>query len=51
MWLHSQDEEFRQKRDAILRLYYGTPCIDPALPGRRVSLQAGAYDSDRAEVG
>jgi len=34
MWLHSQDEEFRQKRDAILRLYYETPadehiiCVD-----------------------
>jgi transposase len=25
MWLHSQDEEFRDKRDAILRLYYDTP--------------------------
>jgi transposase len=34
MWLHSQDDEFRQKRDAILRLYYETPadehiiCVD-----------------------
>lgn len=25
MWLHSQDEEFRCKRDALLRLYYDTP--------------------------
>jgi transposase len=34
MWLHSQDDEFRAKRDAILRLYYETPdgehivCVD-----------------------
>jgi transposase len=34
MWLHSQDDEFRQKRDDILRLYYDTPadehviCVD-----------------------
>jgi transposase len=34
MWLHSQDEEFRSKRDQILRLYYDTPadehiiCVD-----------------------
>jgi transposase len=25
MWLHSQDDEFRCKRDEILRLYYDTP--------------------------
>jgi transposase len=25
MWLHSQDDEFRTKRDEILRLYYETP--------------------------
>jgi transposase len=25
MWLHSQDEEFRDKRDEVLRLYYETP--------------------------
>ncbi len=34
MWLHSQDEDFRTKRDEILRLYYDTPadehiiCVD-----------------------
>jgi hypothetical protein len=34
MWLHSQDEEFRDKRDEILRLYYERPpdehiiCLD-----------------------
>lgn len=34
MWLHSQDEDFRSKRDDILRLYYDTPadehiiCVD-----------------------
>lgn len=34
MWLHSQDEEFRDKRDEILRLYYDSPpdehiiCLD-----------------------
>jgi hypothetical protein len=34
MWLHSQDEEFRGKRDRILHLYYDTPadqhiiCVD-----------------------
>lgn len=34
MWLHSQDEEFRTKRDALLHLYYDTPtdehilCLD-----------------------
>jgi len=34
MWLHSQDDEFRAKRDAILRLYYDSPpsehliCLD-----------------------
>jgi transposase len=34
MWLHSQDEDFRAKRDEILRLYYDTPadehiiCVD-----------------------
>ena len=38
MWLHSQDHEFRAKRDAILRLYYETPddqhivCVDE-MPG------------------
>jgi transposase len=34
MWLHSQDDEFRAKRDDILRVYYETPanehviCVD-----------------------
>lgn len=34
MWLHSQDDEFRAKRDEILRVYYDTPvdehiiCLD-----------------------
>ena len=34
MWLHSQDDEFREKRDEILRVYYESPpdehivCLD-----------------------
>jgi hypothetical protein len=34
MWLTSQDEEFREKRDDVLRVYYETPscehiiCVD-----------------------
>jgi transposase len=34
MWLHSQDDEFREKRDDVLRVYYETParehviCLD-----------------------
>jgi len=34
MWLTSQDDEFRQKRDDVLHLYYDTPanehivCVD-----------------------
>jgi transposase len=41
MWLTSQDDEFRQKRDAILHLYYDTPeaehliCVD-----EKTSIQA-----------
>ncbi len=43
MWLTSQDDEFRAKRDAILRLYYETPadehivCVDEENPASRRS--------------
>lgn len=37
MWVTSQDEEFREKRDDVLHVYYDTPPIpmEPAQPIRR----------------
>ena len=31
MYLTSQDDEFREKRDDVLHVYYDTPCDEPII--------------------